>query len=182
MGHRHSGPEPFVGIVRSDPQIEGIAGNICLRYGLIVGVVIVIIIRNIHLGALELLISKPELQCCRQLSLEQLDFVSGLEGHRHVAVESGRFLLRHDSHAEPFAEKFQRHVSGDGKTLGSIVDTYPLHAPSGTQTDEVSRAYGGRIICRRDLIVLRELGIGLRRQSLRSRQCGQNQQKGDNMS
>ncbi len=163
MTPRHTQPEEAVGIEQPGGKVKGVARYILLRNGVVGALMVIVLVGDEHVGTLERLVDEPRLHTYRKLPLEKLQFIRQLGSYIQMLVKAVALLLHHKPRAEPFADKFERHVGGHGKGLRRIVDAEPLQARVGPQFQKIGSAGGRGIVEIRQLVVLRQLGVGLGR-------------------
>ena len=128
-------------------DIEVIAGDILLGERLVVGLMIVVALGDIDVGAAEFGVVVCRLDADREYTLQRLEAVGRLCAYQQI-VEQTDFLLHHvQTHAHALlAAQFQRHVGASRECARRAVYAYPLHVRSEPDADELDAAGLRRIV------------------------------------
>ena len=148
-------------VIDAGCNIQTGAMDVAGRDSFIRALVEVIIIGQIYFRTFERLVVHSYSETHSPFASKLLELVSQLCVDVQRAVEALAFLIHHQAHADALRGNFDRHVGNAGKRLGRIVNANPLEPRSSPYPYKIGKTDGRRIIKRRSLIILRELGIGL---------------------
>ena len=98
-----------------------------------------------------------------ELTAPLLELEAELGAYAEGAEEAYALLVHGQAGAPALVEELEGHIAGEDEVARGVVDAHPLQTGAAADVDKVGAAYGGGVVERGYLVVLRELRVGLRR-------------------